>query len=100
MLITNPMKTRIDLLPAAAIKACGLIMAHGATKYGTTGTWANQPLEYHLERLHRHLNAFQTGEELEGESGLHHLAHAAVRCLFMLHLRLTGELNDRNQEPK
>jgi len=44
-------------------------------------------------RWRLHLLAVGNGEELDSESGLHHLAHAACNALFILEL----ELRKRNE---
>lgn len=76
-------KPRMDLLPPTALVEIGKVLAFGAQKYGDHN-WRHG-LAY--SRLHaaamRHITAFTAGEDLDPESGLPHLAHAAC-CLMML----------------
>jgi len=48
----------------------------------------------------RHLTAWWAGEDLDPESGLHHLAHAACCLMFLLEYTQTHtELDDRPRQP-
>lgn len=46
----------------------------------------------------RHLLAWQAREDLDPESGLHHLAHARADLGMLLELVLTGHGNDDRSE--
>lgn len=65
-------------------------MAHvftmGAKKY-SVDNWMKCPYEErsrYVDAFYRHAYAWESGEELDEESGLHHLFHAGC-CLAMLH---------------
>lgn len=77
-------KTRFDLLPFEGLEEVADVMAHGELKYGTDN-WRSG-LEYRrlFAAALRHLFSFWDGEDLDPESGCHHLAHAACCCLFIL----------------
>jgi hypothetical protein len=38
-----------------------------------------------LDSLHRHLMKIELGEELDDESGLHHIYHVATNVMFLAH---------------
>lgn len=90
-----------------ALRAVAEVSTYGAEKYSPSG-WLKVPdaPERYLDALYRHLLADCT-EELDGESGLMHLAHAAWNLLALLeiHCRLdaacmamTGNGCKRNEE--
>jgi hypothetical protein len=41
-------------------------------------------LDENMDSIQRHLLAYMSGDELDDESRCHHLAHAALRCMFAL----------------
>jgi len=57
----------------------------GAAKYGRSN-WLLTGLEFSrvIGAAHRHLAAWEAGEETDPETGISHLAHAGC-CLMMLH---------------
>ncbi len=77
-----------------ALAAVGDVLTFGAQKYAAH-SWQTVPegQERYKSALIRHLLAVGNGEELDSESGLHHLAHAACNALFILEL----ELRKRNE---
>jgi hypothetical protein len=90
-------KNRLDLIPTEALLQVGRIYTYGANKYHDHN-WRGG-LKY--SRLYgatlRHLFAFWTGEDLDAESGLPHLAHATFGLLGLLQYSIEGrkELDDR-----
>lgn len=92
-------KLRFDLLPPDAEEILAAIFTMGAGKYGDRN-W-EEGIEY--GRLYaaarRHLSQFWKGEDLDEESGLPHVAHAAWNCLALLQFHLCGytHLDDRSK---
>ncbi|QHR71805.1 putative phosphodiestherase [Escherichia phage forsur] len=72
-----------------ALEAVASVLTFGAQKYAAH-SWQTVPEgeERYKSALLRHLTAVGKGEELDPESGLHHLAHAACNALFILELAL------------
>ena len=72
-----------------ALEAVGQVLTFGAQKYAAH-SWQTVPEapERYKSALLRHIIAVGKGEELDSESGLHHLAHAACNALFILELEL------------
>lgn len=86
-------KPRMDLLPPDALIAIAEVFTFGAEKYDAWN-WAKGMRGGRLvASLHRHMAAYQLGQDHDEESGLHHLAHAGccVMMLLGLHLRDTVE---------
>ncbi len=80
-------KPRLDYLPWQAIGEVGKITDYGARKY-TPHNWRTiTDTGRHEAAMLRHYIAWKGGEELDDESGLHHLAHMACNALFLLELR-------------
>ena len=83
-------KARPELLPSDALMEVAKVMAFGAEKYDNDN-WRNG---FDWTRLlgscHRHLHSFNAGEDLDPESKLSHLAHAACNILFLIEHELKG----------
>ena len=73
------------LLPMEAINDVVKVLTFGATKYGK-GNWKHLDdwEDRYFAAVMRHLESWQSGERLDSESGLPHLAHAATNLIFML----------------
>lgn len=85
-------KPRMDLLVSGcpnALEAVASVLTFGAKKYAAH-SWQTVPHgnERYLAAQLRHITAVQKGEQLDPESGMHHLAHAACNALFILELAL------------
>lgn len=83
-------KSRVDLLLRGcpnAIESIGDVLGFGASKYKENSWQGVEDGENrYLAALIRHLIAYQKGEELDKESGLPHLSHAATNAMFILEL--------------
>ncbi len=78
-------KLRFDLIPLAAERSVAAVLTYGAMKYAPDN-WRHVPdarARYHAA-ARRHVSAWASGEHLDPESGLPHLAHAACCLLFLL----------------
>lgn len=77
-------KPRYDLLPPHALAEVVKVLTHGADKYGEYN-WAKG---IKFSRLYaatqRHLQAWQSLEDNDPETGINHLAHAMCSLLFLL----------------
>lgn len=87
-------KPRADLLPSAALLEVAKVLNFGATKYADN----NWRKGFSWSRLYgaamRHILAHKDGENVDSESGLSHLSHAACCLLFLLEHELKGLGND------
>jgi hypothetical protein len=77
-------KPRWDLVPWAEMQDVVQVLTFGAHKYGANN-WKYVPeaQERYFAAALRHLVAWKSGEVLDPESGLPHLAHAVSSLLFL-----------------
>ena len=82
-------KPRLDLIPHEAILGMGLVFDAGARKYSDRNWEKGMPLGKLYASAMRHLVAWQSGNDIDAESGLPHLAHALtnIAMLYALSLR-------------
>lgn len=73
------------LLPWDQVRDVVRVLAYGAQKYSPVGWQTGGPdaPDRYYSAVIRHLVAWRSGEQLDAESGLPHLAHAACGCLFL-----------------
>ena len=78
-------KLEYGLVPPLALKEMVKVLTFGAQKY-ERDNWQRVPdsKRRYFDALQRHLWAWKEGEELDPESGIHHLAHAMC-CLAFLY---------------
>lgn len=81
-------------LDAIALNALALVAGFGARKYKPFGYLKGVKQTDLLNALHRHVNAYMCGEELDEESGLPHLAHAAWHCLALISAKERNRLDE------
>ena len=88
-------KPRLGLIPVRAQIPIARVFEHGALKYGEynylKGGFTNMRL---IDAILRHINAYMGGEDLDPESKIFHMAHAAAGCMILLENELTGSLKD------
>ena len=80
----NTGKPDYSLIPLASLKEAAKVLEYGATKYAVDN-W-RKPTNWRVSYacLMRHMAAWQSGEDLDPESGFSHLGHAACNILQML----------------
>lgn len=78
-------KPRFTLLPHRAIFEVVRVLEHGARRYGPDNWRKLEGFEVrYLDALYRHLHAHLTGQVVDPDSGISHLAHVATNALFLL----------------
>jgi len=77
-------KIPLHLLPTAALEEVGKVMAFGAVKYGEDNWMLGLPWRRTIGSCLRHIFLWVRGQDVDKESGLPHLAHAACNLLFIL----------------
>lgn len=75
-------KPRMDLLPWSGLETVAEVMTFGADKYGERNYQGLDHSRLFAAAL-RHLSAWWQGEDLDPETELPHIAHAAC-CVLML----------------
>lgn len=71
-------------LDAVALLKLAEVSGFGARKYAAHNYLKGYPWSLSLDALHRHLWLFQSGQDLDDESGLPHMAHAAWHALALV----------------
>lgn len=90
-------KPPMALISSIFLEQLAQVLAHGSRKY-SANLWRVEPMPYthEISSIMRHIAAFNRGEDLDSESGLSHLAHAACRLMFLVERTVTHmEMDDR-----
>lgn len=89
-------KLRYDLISSIGLERLASVYTMGAKKYGDHNYRSGLKWSRVFGAVMRHLWAFWRNEDLDKESGLPHLAHAAWGCFALLEYAQTHkELDDR-----
>lgn len=89
-------KPRMELISAIATLKKAQVYTFGANKYGENNWRAGLKWTRVLGALKRHITAFEQGEDLDPETSLSHMAHAACCVDFLLEYEDTHrDLDDR-----
>jgi hypothetical protein len=89
-------KIPLDLIDRIALLEEGKVMAFGAKTYDRHNWRKGMAWSRLIAAALRHINAFNSGEDLDPESGISHLAHARCCLAFLLNYTVTHpELDDR-----
>lgn len=92
----DAMKPRMSLIPQLAKLEVGKVMTYGAEKYSAFNWMDGFPYTIIADAIDRHYPAYLCGEDLDPESGIHHLAHLACSAMMALEICLLyPELDDR-----
>ena len=77
-------KLEYGLLPPKALEETVKVLTFGAEKY-EPDNWKFVPdsKRRYFDALQRHLWAWKQGEQIDPESGMHHLAHAMCCLMFL-----------------
>lgn len=87
-------KSRLDLIPPNALEEVGHVLAYGAEKYGQYNYLGGMAWTRLAGAILRHTYAWLRGEDLDPESGLSHISHAAASCLMLLEYIKRGKGED------
>jgi len=85
----DPTKLPMHLIPPAFIEDLAAVLQHGAKKYAPNNWMKGMSWETVMSAVQRHIQAWRAGEDLDPESKLSHLMHAACGLMF-LHWYSTG----------
>lgn len=83
-------KNRVDLLSPQALEGAAEVLTYGANKYAERNWERGMAYSKVYGPLLRHLLKWWRGEEVDEESGLHHLKHVLCNALFLVHYLETG----------
>lgn len=83
-------KPRIGLIPPEMIAQTADVLTFGAAKY-SAGNWKRGgDWSRYFDAMQRHLWAWQSGEDIDAESGMPHLAHASCCLGFLMAYQARG----------
>lgn len=89
-------KHRYDLIPGDSLDELVKVYNYGAKKYEDENWRKGMSWKRIFGALMRHSWAWFRGEDIDPESGLHHMAHAAWQCFTLLNYsRTRPEFDDR-----
>lgn len=77
-------KPHWSLLPPEALEEVVKVYTFGAKKYAPNNWRKGMAWSRTFSAIMRHCWSFWSGETLDPETGLHHLAHAAFGCLTLI----------------
>lgn len=78
-------KPRFELIAPDAEYWLAKILTFGASKYADNN-WTGLTTKRVLGALKRHMNALESGEDIDPESGMPHHAHMLCNAMFLTHL--------------
>ena len=85
-------KLQYSLVPPIATKSLAEVLTFGAQKYAPNSWQGVEDGERrYTDALYRHLEAYRSGEKLDSDSNLSHLAHAITNIAFLLHFEQQKE---------
>ena len=93
--IAGKTKPQLQLIPPALNVETAKALSLGADKYGPWN-WRENKVEImtYLGAMKRHIDCLIEGEDIDPESGAHHLGHVAAGCGIVLDARKHGTLID------
>lgn len=83
-------KPRMDLIAPELLEEVGKVLAYGAEKYGARNWELGMDWGRPYAAALRHMNAWQRGEDVDPETGLSHMAHAACNLMMLLAFQERG----------
>jgi hypothetical protein len=75
---------RFDLIPWRALAELARVYGKGAKKYDDHNWLKGYRWSLSFGALMRHVALWAVGKDLDDETGLHHLAHAAWHCMTLM----------------
>ena len=81
-------KVRMELMPYPAVAEIAKAMTFGAKKYDAWNWTKGMDWSRLIGAAERHIGAFKSGEDMDPESNLSHLAHAGCCILFLITYQL------------
>ena len=76
-------KPPLGLIDRTFLWGLARVLAFGAKKYSAHNWRLGITTDRLYDALQRHVTAWNDGEDIDAESGLHHLDHAACELMFL-----------------
>lgn len=77
-------KLQWSLMPFEELKDVVKVLMRGAEKYSPDNWKKCDDVTRYKDALMRHVVAYVSGDKIDSEFGLSHLAHAVCNCLFLM----------------
>ena len=91
-------KLRYDLVPVEIHESLAKVITYGANKY-SDDNWIGIEVKRYEAALFRHINEWRKGNDIDKESGYHHLEHALSNLAFIICKTLyTNKYEKSNKE--
>jgi hypothetical protein len=84
-------KTHYAFLEPEFLAGVAQVLTFGAKKYGAYNYQKGIEFERSYSAMMRHIEAYRMGEEMDPETGLCHLYHAAINIMFIDYFRRKGK---------
>jgi len=92
-------KPDYSLLPVYGIEQMVKVLTFGKNKYEADNWRRGVETSRCVSAMERHIAAYKTGEDIDLESGIEHLAHVMCTCAFLMEFKFTHpEKDDRYPE--
>lgn len=78
------------LLPFHSLREVAKVYGYGANKYDEQNWRKGYKWTLSVSALFRHITSFLTGESVDKESGIHHLAHATFHLFLLMEFERKG----------
>lgn len=96
----NEGKAKWSLLDYPTIEGLVEVLGFGMRKYAAHNWKKGLPYTEIVDSLQRHLKSFMDGEELDPESGLHHVDHMQCNTMFLAYMsKHRPDMDDRYKGP-
>lgn len=79
-------KLDYTLIPLELLHQVAKVREYGNKKYRGADTWMHVPRGEYVKAIFRHLVSYLCGVQRDQETGLHHMAHIACNCAFILEI--------------
>lgn len=86
----NQKRAQLSAIDPQALRILAEVAGHGSEKYDRHNYLKGYDWSLSADALQRHFLAFQGGEDLDPESGLPHMAHAAWQALALVSFQTRG----------
>jgi len=95
----NEGKPMMSLVPPIAMTEVAKVLTYGAQKYAKNNWLKGRPHMEFIDSMERHVAEWKKCIDIDPESGLHHISHAACNLMMLLELiALRPDLDDRPLE--
>jgi len=94
-------KEPLAWIPAECMQGIAKVLAYGAEKYEKDNWRRGIPMSRYISAALRHIHAWNSGEDLDPESGMSHIDHAMCGLMFVQwYIKHRPECDDRYKDDR